>query len=186
MRASFQHLEPILAGLKGAPGDFAEFGVWRGETFMPLAALAKAQNRLCHAIDSFLGMAEPTEDDRNPQGVQEYVKGALNVGGSGEFRKKVARLPNVRIWEGYLPGILPRIRIPAGLAFCHVDLDHYTPTLAVLGWCWERTNPGGVLCCHDWLPQYDCMATKAAREFMARFRIAPAGESASLHIWWRK
>ena len=144
------------------PGDVMEFGVFHCHTFMAIINIAEWYGRVTHAVDSFSGMAEPTERDGD-----HYPAGRFDVGGTGEIREKLVNFKesNYRIWEGYIPEILEDIDVDC-VAFAHVDLDHYTPTLDTLDWLWPRISPGGVIVCHDYLEGSNGLATAAVDEFI--------------------
>jgi hypothetical protein len=190
MRASFQQIETLVRACGTVPGDFAEFGVWQGTTFLPLADAAKAYGKRCHAVDSFRGCAEPSAEDREVVNggrlVCEYPKGCLSVDGSRLFRQLVLPYLNVRIWEGWVPAILNLMAAEVeALAFAHVDLDHYLPTLAALRWCWARMSPGGILCAQDWFAGRNWLSAGAIAAFAGECG-AVLNELPSGHAWFQK
>ena len=186
MRASYEQIACLVGLVKEVPGDFAELGVWRGDTFVPLAEAAVAGGRRCHAVDSFRGMGEPTAEDHDDQGRCAYAAGQFDVGGGAAFRELVARFGGaVRVWEGPVPAILEAIG-DIVLAFSHLDLDHYEPTRRALDWAWARTAPGGIVCCHDWMYGRNCLAPAAIREWMQASGVDFAGELPSGHRWFLK
>ena len=179
MKASFEQIKPLVELAMHTAGDFAEFGVYRGETFIPLAEAARTVAKACHAVDSFNGMAEPSDFDYEPDGTCKYPLGSMNTGGSQALRQATSHLSRtVKIWEGQIPVILYRMPLNVRFAFAHVDLDHYVPTLLTLRWVWPRMNVGGIMACHDWLPERDCLATKGIREWMQESEIEPAPNDA--------
>ncbi len=187
MRAKFEHLLPALMQAARVPGDFMELGVWHGETFLPLAKVAGEQGRLAHAVDSFVGMAPPSPQDFDAERKCEHPEGSLSVGGPAAIREKTAGMAHVRLHVGFIPAILAEIETPAGLALVHVDLDQYSPTLAALRWVWARTNPGGIVICHDYFEGMECMASLAIQEFLAQERIPLLDHNPfSHHVWFRK
>ena len=184
IRASYVHMHDLCVTALDSTrhGDIAEFGVWRGHTFMPLAEQARRYGRVAHAVDSFVGMAPPTDRDG-----KEYPKGTLSVGGSAAFRDNVSQYGQyVEVWEGFVPQILDGM---GGLrfAFAHVDLDQYQPTMDVLKWLWSRMVDGGVVICHDWQPGKAILASAAIEDWMRETGVALAGQSSySCHGWFRK
>jgi len=182
MRANFIHIEPMARAVIefSTPGDFAEFGVWHGTTFIPLAELARQDGRAIHAVDSFAGMAKETARDAN-----RYREGALSVGGSATFRSLAKPFPNIEIHEGFVPSILDELA-DTTFAFVHLDLDQYAPTLDALRFLWPRMADGGVVICHDWFRGKDVLAAGAIVDWMNESGVSPAGEcSMSQHIWFR-
>jgi O-methyltransferase len=182
MRANFIHIEPFLRSVldSGIQGDIAEFGVWHGTTFMPMAELARINNRTIHAVDSFAGMAQETARDDG-----RYLKGSLNVGGSAVFRELTKPFKNVQIHQGYIPEILSELD-SIRFAFVHLDVDQYQPTLDSLRFLWPRMNKGGVLICHDWFADSKVLAAGAILDWMKDNNIDLTGELPSNHCWFIK
>lgn len=186
MRAAFEHIKGLVASVRNVPGAFIEVGVWRGDTFLPMARSVMAQGRLCHAVDSFQGMAKPTERDVEPDGKCRYPVGSL-AADVETFSTLVADCPGVVIHEGWVPDILNACDEPAGFAFAHLDLDHYAPTAAALPWLWRRMNPGGILCCHDWWPDRAFLASGAINDWIKATGTEPNGWLLeSHHVWFVK
>lgn len=185
-RACWDHLLEPLA-LVVCPGDFMEMGVWRGETFLPMAAQAAKEKRLAHAVDSFRGMPKPCLYDIDEQGRDCYPEGALSAGGPEALQKATAGMPNVRIHVGFIPQVLRKVRPEAGLALVHVDLDQYQPTRQAIAWAWPRINAGGVLVMHDYWPGRGCLASRAIDEFLNAEGLTLTGRNPeSSHAWIRK
>lgn len=190
MRARWQHICWIVNTCLEVDGDFAEFGVWQGTTFLPMAECGAKVGKVSHAVDSFRGCAAPTERDVAPDGVCRYGEGAFSVGGSRLFRQLTRPLYDagaVVIWEGWIPGILAEMapKVDA-LAFVHVDLDQFDPTLATLRWVWPRLSSGGVVCIHDWFEDRDYLATGAVKQWIREQGVCSEGTLPSRHIWFRK
>lgn len=183
MRANFIHIEPNLRGVLAAnvPGDVAEFGVWHGTTFMPMAELARMYGKRIHAIDSFKGMAEGTERDGG-----RYGCGELSVGGSERFRQLTKPFGNCDVHEGFIPWVFDGME---ALRFCfvHIDLDQYAPTLAAMRYAWTKMEPGGIIMCHDWFGNTNLLAAGAIADWMKESGVAISGEqTATSHCWFKK
>lgn len=136
-------------------GPRIEMGVFRGAT---LAVISQHSGETI-GVDSFAGMAEPTDrdmpDDKNP-----YPKGRLACS-----MDNVARaVPSARLIRGYVPAVLADV--PDQLyAFARLDMDHYEPTKAALDWLWPRMMIGGVLSCDDYFAGNYFLASGAINEF---------------------
>ena len=185
MRANFVHIEPLLRRVleNGAPGDLTEFGIWHGTTFMPMAELARVHGRVIHAIDSFQGMGPPTDRDDG-----QFGAGALDPGGSATFRELARPFGDtVRIHEGFVPDVLQGMDGVRPVAFAHVDLDQYAPTLAALQWVWPRMAHGGILACHDWRAGSSILAAGAIADWMEQSGSQIAGTTLeSGHCWYER
>lgn len=185
MRASFEQLEALaVRALAQAAGDVAELGVWRGDTFAPLARLAGEGRRTAYAVDSFAGMAAPGPLDTEEDGTCHYPQGALRVDAAAVQARLTGLGPHVRIVTGYVPDVLFTMPPAVRLAFVHLDLDHYEPTLAALKWLWIHMAPGGILCCHDWFPGRRCLAAAAIAEWHERHPGLTGHATDTRHIWF--
>lgn len=157
MRATFDHLHHIMSRANSVSGVFMEIGVWKGDTLIPAAK--HYTGRQFVGVDSFEGMAEPTERDFDDSGKTKFPKGALNA--QGFIAENYP--PNVKIIQGWVPFVLDKIEV-GPIAFCHLDLDQYLPTCQAMTWAWERMAKGGVLACHDWFPEQETLATGAIKD----------------------
>ncbi|HCS52776.1 TylF/MycF/NovP-related O-methyltransferase [Rubinisphaera sp.] len=186
-------LGDMMNELINVPGDFAEVGVFRGALFKRLVAVAQVLKRKVHAFDSFVGMAEPTENDHGL-----YKKGELSSGGVENFRKiilesikkhrdlaqaaqqNVGVLPGeirddcFELWEGFVPGCLEACPINQ-FAFIYIDLDHHDPTEQALEWAWPRLAPGGLLGFDDYFAGREKLASPPIDRFLEK-------EVSNLHL----
>jgi len=189
MRASFEHIKELVEECAKLPGDFAEVGVWKGDTFAPLCRWAHLVGKKAYAIDSFEGMGEPTESDYQG-GNCHYPAGALSVGGgpgvSAVMRKCGVSASSAIILRGWIPTVFNAIADGITFAFAHVDVDHFRPTQQSLDFFWPRMVKGGVLCCHDWTPKRGCLASKAFDDFLWENKLKAEGPTQSAHGWVRK
>ncbi len=158
---SFPALEPLIIEAAQAPGHFAEFGVFRGGTFLKMLPLARRFGKRCVAVDSFCGMGEP-----GPMDGGEYPAGKFNVGGYDSLLDEIIRLGCVDVVDihaGFVPDVLDQV-IVQQFAFAHVDLDHYQPTVDTLLWLWPRVSPAGIICVHDYFEGEPGLASAAVRD----------------------
>ena len=184
MRANYLHIEALARAVlsRRVIGDWAEFGVWRATTFMPLAELARRNGRRIHAVDSFRGLGPTTERDGG-----EYQAGCLDVGGSAVFRDLAAPFgATILIHEGWVPDVLGELA-EVRFGFVHLDLDQYAPTLASLKFLWPRLAPGGCVVCHDWEPEGRTLAAGAIADWAAGAGVPYTGTAPdSGHCWFEK
>jgi hypothetical protein len=145
--------------LGSAPrGPRLELGVCNGESLLLMAQ----HDSMTIGVDSFEGMGEPSAHDITAEGVNQYPKGRLRADYL-EVSRRFAHLKDVEIIKGWIPEVL--LNIPTvKFAFVHVDLDHYVPTVSAIDWCWSRMSPHGILCCDDYFPDCEILASLAIKE----------------------
>jgi hypothetical protein len=162
-----EDLDRLAEGVRGVSGDFAEIGVFRGAAFSRLARLAEASGRMAHAIDSFVGMAEPGEHDGD-----RYPKGRFGIGGPEAFRDIMDRNGVQRaayqVHAGYVPQVLDSITPETRFALAVIDLDHYQPTVDAMRWVWDHLEPGGIMALDDYYPGQPKLASRAIGEWLAK------------------
>lgn len=150
----------MVAGVKG---DFAEIGVFEGETFAKLIPIAHQQGKLVHAFDSFQGMDDPGEFDWRP-------KGEFAVGGVNGFRKLMRKRgfgeDQYVVWDGFIPTCFEKAREDLAFSFVLLNVDNYEPTKKGLAWAWSRLNTSGVMALDDFYPDGKGEASKAIKEFL--------------------
>ena len=180
-------------------GDFIEFGVHKGDSLRTIISWGLAistwkdeecvsHRRNVIGVDSFRGLAEPSEFDKTPEGEASYPKGKFDIGGLNGLHQDIKdaneKLDWVTLYEGFVPDILADL--PDGpYAFAHIDLDHYRPTEAVLNWLWGRLSNGGIILCHDWFPGRGYLAGVAIEHFLAREGLQIEG-SEGKWCWFKK
>ena len=129
-----QWLEFTLA----APGQVAEFGVWRGGTALLLRdrLASRAPDRTLHLFDSFAGLPEanPAKDNHHRKGdlgdtseaaVRDLFEGATGgvVIHPGRFEETVAAVQDERF------------------CFAHIDADLYSSVLFATGFIFRASIP---------------------------------------------
>ncbi len=135
-------------------GDYAEFGVWRGRTFVEAYRVARKYPRYSRrfvAFDSFEGLPELGElDDGSRWHTGEFACDRTAF----DARLRRARIPaeRVTVVEGFFDRtLLEPERIPLDrVAVALVDCDLYESTVPVLDYLTDRLVPGAVLAFDDW------------------------------------
>lgn len=168
----------LLASVSNIEGDIAEVGVHRAHKYLLFLDEAEKQNKICHAIDSFKGFAEPSKYDEG------YPKGQLDTGGADWLRKMVAHKKQAVILEGWIPDVLQRSRINQ-LSFVHIDVDQYLPTKQTIEWAYPLLAIGGIMVCHDYLPGHKINCSRAIDEFMNTTGLKYSGLK-NTWAWWIK
>jgi O-methyltransferase len=159
-------IREYLITVEEVEGIWAEFGVYKGYTFKQLVELGQKKWKYVIGVDSFKGMAEPTEYDGG-----KYAKGYLNAGGCGKLKKDLGKKGFIKgldydLFEGYVPEILSELGSDWIYSFCYIDFDQYKPTQQVLQYLWSKVNKGGLILFDDYIERYNILATKAIKEFL--------------------
>jgi len=138
---------------QGVEGDYAEFGVWKGRTFIEAWRVAAKYPvpRRFFAFDSFEGLPElQHHDEGGPFKAGQFKHSRAEF----EARLSRARMPPsaTTIIEGRFEETLMQ---PDRIGLYHVavawiDCDLYASTVPVLDYLTPRLSPGSVLIFDDW------------------------------------
>jgi len=178
-RELFLSLVLNYLGSNRIAGDYAEFGVWRGDTLCTAYHLAQDlagsfpafKEMRFYAFDSFEGFPELRGDDIHPQ---------FRQGGRACSEEEFLRIVSARnvpaerltVTRGWFKDTLGKCTLPErSLAAAYVDCDLYDSTREVLECISPRMAAGAVLVFDDWF----CFGgdphkgeQKACREFLAK------------------
>ena len=153
---------------QGVPGDIVECGVWRGGNCMLAALTLKLlgdESRSLWLYDTFSGMSDPTDRDRDVYGGSasemrarawsaegrptpfQFIASrddvAANMGATGFPAERV------RYVEGRVEDTLPAHR-PEQIALLRLDTDWYESTAHSMRHLYPLLSPGGVLLLDDY------------------------------------
>ena len=147
-----------------APGEVAEFGVWRGGTALLLHERL-ATRRTLHLFDSFTGLpqANPAKDNFHREGdladtSEEAVRNLLGTGviiHSGQFAETVMDVTDQRF------------------CFAHIDADLYSSVLFATDFIFPRLTIGGVIVYDDYGFRTCAGAKAAVDEYFAALPTRP-------------
>lgn len=130
---------------ESVPGDFAEVGVYRGESARVLHLLDPG--RVLHLFDTFSGF--PAEDLRYESGeAATYTPESFRDTSSASVLKKLGNPSGVIVHEGYFPATAAGLKGP--FALVNLDADLYRPTREALAFFYPLLSPGGVILVHDY------------------------------------
>jgi len=144
---------------EGIDGDFAELGVWRGNSAAVLAAHAAKDQRKLYLFDTFAGFdaRDATRDRAKP--------GYFADTSIGYVRETVGHNSTTVYVPGYFPdSITPEVQ-STKFALVHIDCDLYAPMKAALEFFYPRTSRGGMMILHDYSSGTWSGATQAIDEF---------------------
>ena len=137
---------PVLADLlehaaSAPPGNFAEFGVYRGGTAQHLVKIARQRMSLLYLFDTFSGI--PFQGPHDSHAVGDFSDTSY-----GAVRELI---PDAIIIEGMFPQSVERYDIhPERFAFVHVDADQYESTIAAARFFQPLLVPGGLMIFDDY------------------------------------
>jgi hypothetical protein len=149
---------------EGVPGDFAELGVWRGNTAAVLAHYAQIAGRSMYLLDTFQGF-----DRKDLSGIDaDKVSAFENT--SLEFVQEVVGQPlSICVCvKGRFPESISDDLRDRQFALVSLDCDLYEPMKAGLEFFYPRMPKGGLLLMHDYSSLMWNGAKKAVDEFCAR------------------
>jgi hypothetical protein len=153
------NLKQLLA--EGVPGDFAELGVWRGNSAAVLAHFARTNGRRLLLFDTFAGFDgrdlhtdEPGRLGWFGDTSLEFVKGT--VGGGAEYI------------AGFFPQSVNDACRHTRYAFVSLDCDLREPTRAGLEFFYPRMPRGGTFFLHDYSSRQWPGVADAVDEFCRR------------------
>jgi hypothetical protein len=145
---------------EGVRGDFAELGVYKGNTGTLLASYARRLGTTAYLMDTFEGFAaeDLTGIDADAQ------EGAFSDTSLEAVRALVGE-ENVRFIKGFFPGTADQLPPDGRYCLVHIDCDLYAPMASALGYFYPRMVPGGFLIAHDYSSLHWNGAEKAVDEF---------------------
>lgn len=148
----------ILA--EGIPGDFAELGVWRGNTAAVLAHFAARDGRRVVLFDTFEGF-----DGRDLSGIDADKAKSFASTSVDLVRSTVGHDAQCDYVKGHFPMSLREEHRARQYAVVSLDCDLYAPMRAGLEFFHPRMPRGGILFLHDYSSQHWNGAKQAIDEF---------------------
>lgn len=145
-------------------GDFAELGVYKGNSAKLLASLVSADSagRSLHLFDTFGGF-----DQRDLTGVDADQPAIFGDVSLQQVREFVGHENLCTYWAGYFPESASGVAADATFAFVHLDLDLYAPMKAGLEFFYPRMPPGATMVLHDYSSGHWPGTTAAVDEFLS-------------------
>jgi O-methyltransferase len=143
-------------GITGVEGDYLEFGVFQGRTFVPAYHFAQRNNLRSmrfYGFDSFEGLPAITGKDEGG----EFCQGQYSLG-LDQFRKLVSKrgvsLDKTGLVKGWYDKVLngdtkQQLSIRKA-AFIFIDCDLYESTVPVLNFITDYLQSGTVVAFDDW------------------------------------
>ena len=132
-------------GEESIAGDFAELGVWKGNSAAILAHFAAGSNRRLFLFDTFSGF-----DARDLVGCDKS-KALEFADTSLEYVQDTVGHPELTTYlKGYFPDSISDAVRETRFALVHLDCDLYEPMKAALDFFYARMSRGAILIMHDY------------------------------------
>lgn len=144
------------------PGDFAELGVWKGNSAAVLADFASKSGKHLFLFDTFSGF-----DNRDLVGTDVSHKRDFSDTSVDYVRQTVGHDDITTYLQGFFPSTVTDEVRTRTFALAHIDCDLYEPIKAALEFFYPRLSKGGMLILHDYSSGTWAGATKAVDEFTA-------------------
>ena len=137
----FHLLEQTVANK--VPGDVVDLGCNSGDSTIVMQRVISelAPEKQVHAFDSFEGLPELSDNDRQ-DGV--YAKGYMAAGldlFTRKFKELGLKMPHTH--KGWFEETVPK-HLPDKISFALIDGDLYGSTIHVLPFIYERMAPGAI------------------------------------------
>ena len=146
------------------PGDFAELGVWRGNTASVLAHYAILNNRKVFLFDTFEGF-----NNRDLQGIDSDKEMKFHDTSIDLVKKVIgASSSSCDFIAGYFPDSISENHRTTKYAIVSLDCDLYEPMKAGLDFFYPLMPQGGLFLLHDYSSLYWAGAKKAIDDFCAK------------------
>lgn len=150
-------------------GDFAELGVWRGNTASVLSHYAAEHGRKVYLFDTFEGFSE-----RDLVGVDGNRVKAFHDTSVETVRHILGKSAAVcEFVKGHFPTSLTDSHRELVFSVVSIDCDLYEPMKAGLDFFYQRMRRGGLLLLHDYSSGYWEGAKLAIDEFCSTHGEAP-------------
>jgi hypothetical protein len=149
---------------EGVQGDFAEVGVWRGNTAAVLAEFAMQADRRLYLFDTFEGFSKRDLKGVDSDKGEHFKNTSLNL-----VKRVVGNEGNGRCYfiKGWFPGSITDEHESRNFAVVSLDADLYEPTKAGLEFFYPRLDMGGIFFLHDYSSLHWAGSKQAIDEFVA-------------------
>ena len=153
------NIRQVLA--EGVAGDFAELGVYRGNSAAVLAHYARGAGRRLYLFDTFEGFDKRDFIGVDRDRIMEFADTSLPA-----VRSLVGE-DGVQFVPGYFPTSLPPELEARRFSIVHLDCDLYEPIKAGMEFFFPRLSPNGLMIVHDYSSVYWEGVRRAVDEFLA-------------------
>lgn len=145
-------------------GDFAELGVYKGESAKLLHLMAPG--RMLHLFDTFEGFTETDLKSETGEAATYSGKNFADTSVNKVLDKIGGDTSKLEVHAGYFPHTAKGME-DIKFALVNIDADLYNPVKAGLEYFYPRLSPGGVIFIHDYNYNWEGLM-KAVDEFVAK------------------
>ncbi len=144
------------------PGDFAELGVYKGESAWMIHNMAP--DRIFHLFDTFQGFS-PNDLTLETGEAATYNWNDFADTDAGLVREKLGDSANLMFHQGHFPETTAGME-NATFSLVHIDADLHLPVRDGLHYFYPRLSPGGVIMIHDYTHKWEGLM-RAVDQFVA-------------------
>ena len=145
----------------GVEGNFAELGVWKGNTASILAHFAAASNRRVYLFDTYEGF-----DKRDLGGIDADKPLVFSDTSLDIVKDTIGKNSEAcEFVKGFFPDSVSDVHEKEKYAVVSLDCDLYEPMKAGLDFFYPRMPKGGLLLLHDYSSLFWEGSKKAIDEF---------------------
>lgn len=130
---------------EGITGDFAELGVWRGNTSAILAKYAASAGRTALLFDTFEGFTKSDLTGIDAEKAMAFDNTSISL-----VKQVIGNDSNCIYVKGFFPDTITDDHRARQYAVVSLDCDLYAPTKAGLEFFYERMPKGGIFFLHDY------------------------------------
>jgi hypothetical protein len=145
---------------ESVPGDFAELGVYKGNSAKILHSIAEANGRRIYLFDTFAGFTAEETVNASPNVVAAFKDTSLEAVQQFIGDKGATFVP------GKFPDSLTSDVKLEKLALVHIDCDLYEPMKAGLNYFYDKVSSGGLFVLHDYASGHWPGIRRAIDEFL--------------------
>ena len=164
--------------------DFVEAGCWHGHSSYIIASLIQKyskKNINFHIFDSFEGLSELTEEDKNLSKLDEKkifkIRSQFKSNENFVKNEVLGKINFIKIYKGWIPEKFNLLK-EKKFSFVHIDVDLYEPTLETLKFFYPKLIKGGVILCDDYNSKGFNGPKKACDEYFSdkeySFKFSPS------------
>ncbi len=150
-RLRYFGIEQAVRAVADVPGDACEIGCLSGHSAWLAADAFRRLSKTVtfHLCDSFEGLSEYTDKDRNERGAMPGFASADFKYPEDQVLENLSEFDFIKTHKGWIPEPFKDLQ-NATFCYAHIDVDLYEPTRDSIRFIWERLSPRGVVLFDDY------------------------------------